>query len=332
MTEDAETLYRLLNASLRSLQSSDEFRATLATVTLGVLLRDFDFVAHPPEADGAFATRDSECLVTRETVPRLLETVQRVLDCDLQRTYAAPLRQQHSCHLLRCYFRAFARSLDSFSANFVAAFNDVVAFVASHVGAARRVGGGGAVRVLLASGVSAAHSATGSGRSVAKARGVAHVGVVAESSPDADAGVEAVTSAQPTPHITARALRVAEHSVPADQAGPRVPGGLHPAHRPAALGRSSRGRSGVATSRQTRKLAVAALEYVNSNYHAMFLPRVAPALMDAVTRSEQPSPDSFCALYSIVAGRDAGKTVSECKGILTQLLNQVFRDVGTGGR
>ena len=69
---------------------------------------------------------------------------------------------------------------------------------------------------------------------------------------------------------------------------------------------------------------------MNSNYHAVFLPRVVPALMVAVTKSTRPAPDSFCALYSIVAGRDAGKTVGECKGILTQLLDQVFRDVVTG--
>lgn len=139
MTEDTETLYRLLNVSLRSLQSSDEFRATLATVTLGVLLRDFDFVANPPDADGAFAKRGSECLVTRENVSHVLEIVQRVLDRDLQREYSAPLRQQHSCHLLRCYFRAFGRSLASFSPDFIAAFNEVASFTVSHVGAARRV-------------------------------------------------------------------------------------------------------------------------------------------------------------------------------------------------
>ena len=67
---------------------------------------------------------------------------------------------------------------------------------------------------------------------------------------------------------------------------------------------------------------------MNSNYHAVFLPRVVPALMAAA--SERRAPAAFCALYSIVAGRDAGKTVSECKGGLTQLLDQVFRDVGTG--
>ena len=242
MTEDTETLYRLLNVSLRSLQSSDEFRATLATVTLGVLLRDFDFVSSPPDADGAFGKRDSEWLVTRETIPRLLEIVKRVLDRDLQRTYSAPLRQQHSCHLLRCFFRAFGRSLESFSPDFVAAFNNVSLFLAFHTGAAGRIGGGGTVRVLLAPGVFAADSAPGSGCPDAEARGVPHGGVIAEPSPDANAGVEAVTATQPAASVPSRALRVAEHPVPADQAGSRVPGGLHPARGAAAVGLASRGR------------------------------------------------------------------------------------------
>ena len=84
--------------------------------------------------------------------------------------------------------------------------------------------------------------------------------------------------------------------------------------------------------RQLRHLALALCAYINSHFHSVFLPRVAPAMIAAALSTlalSTVSPLPLCELYSMLTAPSSSKSIQECRTVTDALITEVFRNVET---
>ena len=77
---------------------------------------------------------------------------------------------------------------------------------------------------------------------------------------------------------------------------------------------------------QIRRLALSLLDFINTHFHAVFLPRVAPAWIATASRAASlPGPSGWCfyGLYSLLS-RSATSSLRECREVLDAILEFAF--------
>lgn len=81
---------------------------------------------------------------------------------------------------------------------------------------------------------------------------------------------------------------------------------------------------------QIQRLALSLLDYINSNFHSVFIPRVAPAILQAIISQgnlEGIRGDSFCELYSLISSPYTSTSINECKDITDFIITAIYRNV-----
>lgn len=81
---------------------------------------------------------------------------------------------------------------------------------------------------------------------------------------------------------------------------------------------------------QIQRLALSLLDYINSNFHSVFVPRVAPAILQAIISQgniEGIRCDSFCELYSLISSPYTSTSIHECKDITDFIITAIYRNV-----
>lgn len=81
---------------------------------------------------------------------------------------------------------------------------------------------------------------------------------------------------------------------------------------------------------QIQRLALSLLDYINSNFHSVFVPRVAPAILQAIISKgdlEKIRGDSFCELYSLISSPYTSTSIRECKDITDFIITAIYRNV-----
>ena len=77
-------------------------------------------------------------------------------------------------------------------------------------------------------------------------------------------------------------------------------------------------------------MALSLCSYINSNFHSVFVPRIAPAMIAAshsFAHVSTVSPFRSCELYSLVSAPCSPKSISECKRVVDTIITEVFRNV-----
>ena len=86
---------------------------------------------------------------------------------------------------------------------------------------------------------------------------------------------------------------------------------------------------------QIQHLALSLCSYINNHFHAVFLPRVAPAMIAAALSTpaiSTVSPFPLCELYALLSGPCSSKSIHECRGVTDAIITEVFRNVRTRTR
>lgn len=77
-------------------------------------------------------------------------------------------------------------------------------------------------------------------------------------------------------------------------------------------------------------MALSLCAYINSNFHSVFVPRIAPAMIAAshsFAHVSTLSPFRLCELYSLISAPCTSKSISECKRVVDTIITEVFRNV-----
>ena len=78
-------------------------------------------------------------------------------------------------------------------------------------------------------------------------------------------------------------------------------------------------------------MALSLCAYINSNFHSVFVPRIAPAMIAAshsFAHVSTVSPFRLCELYSLISAPYTSKSIGECKRVVDTIITEVFRNVG----
>ena len=116
-----ELLYESINtirSSLTSIEGVSSVKSVSAVVVIGVLFRDYDFHAHPPEELDIIPAEmaNQECCVV----------VGDILEKEFHREHKGTLEQVYLCQLIRCVLRVFSRAIDKMPHSIVTYFREVL--------------------------------------------------------------------------------------------------------------------------------------------------------------------------------------------------------------
>lgn len=116
-----ELLYESIDAirsSLTSTEGVSSVKSVSAVVVIGVLFRDYDFHAHPPEELDIIPAEmvNQECCMV----------VGDILEKEFHREHKGTLEQVYLCQLIRCALRVFSRAIDKMPHSIVTYFREVL--------------------------------------------------------------------------------------------------------------------------------------------------------------------------------------------------------------